>query len=165
METIITAATVMAMYFNVSTSGNGDYYYNAEIENDRVLRMEVLEKNGSYLANKLQYTYVYDENNRLTGKTAMKWNALSHSWKNYYTLFFTYNDNGYIITRYNWDEHSMAYSTSKDMMVYERLGNGITAVKQYKWDNSKNDMAVVNSVLIMTADRNVLLAYAEEMNF
>lgn len=42
MSTIITTATVMAMYLNAAGSINSQYTYNADIENNQVKTMYVV---------------------------------------------------------------------------------------------------------------------------
>ena len=43
MGTIITAATIMAMYINSSSNLNSQYCYNAEMENGRIKTMYVYD--------------------------------------------------------------------------------------------------------------------------
>ena len=70
MSTIITTATVMAMYLNAAGSINSQYAYNADIENNQVKTMYVMNKSGNSLSSKLKYAYSYDAEGRLSSKTA-----------------------------------------------------------------------------------------------
>ena len=69
MSTIITTATIMAMYLNAAGSANSQYAYNADIENGQVSTMYVMNKSGKSLSGKLKYSYTYDAAGRLTAKT------------------------------------------------------------------------------------------------
>ena len=68
MGTIITAATIMAMYLNSTGNVNSQYYYNADIENGQVKTMYVYDKQGESLSGKLEYRYTYDNQGRVTSK-------------------------------------------------------------------------------------------------
>ena len=47
MESIITAATVLTMYFNAINSSDVNYLYNADMEDNVVNKIEVYEKNAN----------------------------------------------------------------------------------------------------------------------
>lgn len=79
MSTIITTATIMAMYLNAAGSASSQYAYNADIENGQVSTMYVMNKSGNSLSRKLKYTYTYDAAGRLTAKTASRYNSLTAS--------------------------------------------------------------------------------------
>lgn len=49
MSTIITTATIMAMYLNAAGSANSQYAYNADIENGQVSTMYVMNLNSATL--------------------------------------------------------------------------------------------------------------------
>ena len=54
MSTIITTATIMAMYLNAAGSANSQYAYNADIENGQVSTMYVMNKSGKSLSGKTE---------------------------------------------------------------------------------------------------------------
>ena len=49
METIITAATVLSMFMNLSNDVNSPYYYNADVENGQVKTLYVYNDNEGQL--------------------------------------------------------------------------------------------------------------------
>ena len=65
METIITAATILAMYFNSATIDGSKYCYNADLSNGQVTTLYVYAQKGEQLRNHLEYRYEYDDNGRL----------------------------------------------------------------------------------------------------
>ena len=75
MDAIITAATVMAMYFNSLGSENSRYLYNADIQDGKVASINVYDNSEKYLSQKLQYRFLYDSDNRLVSKEALEWNS------------------------------------------------------------------------------------------
>ena len=62
MEAIITAATVLTMYFNAVNSDNANYMYNGEMEGGVVNKIEVYAQNDKkQMEQKMEYCYAYDE--------------------------------------------------------------------------------------------------------
>ena len=76
MESIITIATVLTMYFNAANDINAPYLYNADMEDGIINKVEVYEKKSNdQLAAKMEYRYSYDEQGRLTEREVMRWDA------------------------------------------------------------------------------------------
>ena len=74
MESIITAATVLTMYFNAVNSNDANYMYNGEMEDGVVNKIEVYTQNDKkQMEQKIEYCYTYDELGRLQDKEMMKW--------------------------------------------------------------------------------------------
>ena len=72
METIITAATVLSMFMNLSNDVNSPYYYNADVENNQVKTLHVYNDNDGLLSARLSYRYTYDDEGRLVSKVAYR---------------------------------------------------------------------------------------------
>ncbi len=164
METIITTATVLAMYFNVATSNNnGDYCYNASVENNKVMNMEVLSKEGNYLSQKLQYRFSYDDQNRLASKEALKWNTVKQQLENYYMLDYVYTDSGYSVEHRAWNSKKNNYELADEKMDYVMVNTNIMAVNYYKASESNNGMELLSNVLVMNPQSDVLLTMTDKM--
>ena len=66
MESIITIATVLTIYFNAANDVNAPYLYNADMENGVINKVEVYEKKAdNQMAAKMEYRYAYDEQGHL----------------------------------------------------------------------------------------------------
>jgi hypothetical protein len=161
MEAIITTATIMAMYFNVATSNGGNYCYNADVENNKVMNIEVLNKEGKYLSQKLQYRFTYDDQNRLASKEALKWNADKQRWESYYVLDLAYVDGGYTLERHNWNATTHAYDVASEKMEYQMLGENVMAVNHYKMAKDNKGYELASNVLVMNPQMDNLLADLE----
>lgn len=157
MNTIITAATLLNMYFNVQVTGTPQNYYNLTIENGKVNSVEIYH-NGTMLERKLKYNFAYDAQNRLVSKQAMKWNELTGEYEPYYLQSYYYGDNGYTVDYCQWNHRTQSYNLAAERMEYTDLGNGITAVAHYKQNVIKNDWALVSRFVEMNAADNNLLA-------
>ncbi len=164
MEPIITAATVATMFFNVASSPvNNGYNYNATMDGDKIVSVNVYNKDGKYLNNKLQYDYTYDAQNRLTKQVAMRYNSVSGKWENDYVLVYSYEDNGYTLERHDWNKKTMAYNEANEMMVYQMISDNVMAVNTYKKTADDKDFAKVESVTVMNPQHEILMGMAENL--
>ena len=99
METIITAATVLSMFMNLSNDVNAPYYYNADVENGQVKTLYVYNDNEGQLSARLSYHYTYDEEGRLKSKVAYRHDGLDGQEKPSFRLDYAYNAEGYSVER------------------------------------------------------------------
>ncbi len=164
MEAIITAATVATMFFNVANSSvkNG-FNYNATLEGDKIVAVNVYDASSKYLQNKMQYSYSYDENSRLVKKTAQKFNTVTNKWENAYELVYTYSENGYTLSRNNWNAKTQEFENAKQMMAYQMVNKDVMAVSTYKWDDATNDFAQTENILVMSPQQEVLYSLSENI--
>lgn len=76
MNAIIIATSIIAMYLNsakVAMNGNGEYYYNADIKNNKVCMLDVYHENDDkILSRQVEYRFAYDSQDRLLEKEAYK---------------------------------------------------------------------------------------------
>lgn len=158
METIITAATIMAMYLNSTGDTNSQYYYNADIEDGKVKTMYVLEDSHDRLSRKLEYRFSYDDNGRLTAKEALGFNAATGKYEPKYRLDYTYTADGYAMERSKWNRHRLAYDTADIRSEYRKEFDSAMSVMTYKLDMTQNDMTLVDNMLIMARYDKYLLA-------
>ena len=58
MESIITAATVLTMYFNAINSNDANYMYNGDMEDGVVNKIEVYAQNADQqMTQQMEYRY------------------------------------------------------------------------------------------------------------
>ena len=156
MESIITAATVATMFFNVANSTTSDYVYNADMENGKVESFYVMNTDGKYLTNKLRYDYSYDEQDRLVEKTAMLWNAKKMTWEPDFRLDFAYTSSGYSVERRDWDAKSGEFADVSGRMEYEMMFDEVMAVNTYKRDRKTNAFELTDNFLVMNPQNQLL---------
>lgn len=158
MNTIVTAATLLNMYFNVQVTGTSQNYYNPNIENGQVKSVEIYNSNGSMLDRNLKCFFTYDDQNRLVSKQAMKWNEQKEAYEPYYLQSYYYGDNGYTVDYCRWNNRTQNYELASERIEYTTLDNGIIAVSHYKQDDAKSDWALVNRFVEMTVANENLWA-------
>lgn len=159
METIITAATVATMFFNMANTTTGEYAYNADIESGRVENMYVMKHDGKYLNNKLRYQYTYDEWDRLIQKEALLWNNETRSWEPDYCLYFAYTENGYHVERSEWDSKAQRYGDAHERMEYEMLYGNVVAVNTYERTSFAAEFELKTNMLVMNPQDRLLAEY------
>ena len=106
-----------------------------------VLNSEVKAQDGY-----MQYTFTYDDQNRLISKEASKWDGAKDAWVPYFKMTYQYSDNEITMNYARWNESHKAYDEAVQKSVYElNDANMPTAYKAYKQDNkNKSDWTLVN---------------------
>ena len=97
MESIITIATVLTMYFNAANDVNAPYLYNSDLEDGVIHKIEVYEqKADNQMCAKMEYRYSYDDQGRLTTREVVRWDANKQEWVNDFRHTYKYYKNGYL---------------------------------------------------------------------
>ena len=168
METIITAATILAMYFNSATIDGSKYCYNADLSNGQVTTLYVYAQKGEQLRNHLEYRYEYDEADRLVQKETLRWDAESQQWRRESCLCFSYNETGYTVEQgYTvehclWDSKLQAYAEADEIAVYKYEFEHLLSVNYLKRNAESDGMDIIGSMLLMNPRNDLLLAMVED---
>jgi hypothetical protein len=155
----ITAATILALTTNAGI--NGKYVYNTECDNNNVVTSQTVyntDYSGRYLTNKLKYNFTYDEQNRLTGKETLRWNAEEGQWVNESMMNYTYNAEGYSVELAYWNKNVKLYSDAREKCEYTLVDNNIMEVATYKWNITTNSFEQASRDAIYTPTANAMLA-------
>ena len=150
MESIITIATVLTMYFNAANDVNSQYLYNSDLEDGVIHKIEVYEqKADGQMCAKMEYRYSYDEQGRLTTREVMRWDESKKQWVNDFRHTYKYYKNGYNMETSKWDSAQQTYDLPMEVTLYREVAPSVTSVKTYKMNEAKNDMYLINSLLCM----------------
>ena len=150
METIITAATVLTMYFNAINSNDVNYLYNADMEDGKVNKIEVYEqKTDKEVCAKMEYHYEYDEQGRLTTREVMRWDDAKKAWVNDFRHTYKYYKNGYNMETSKWDAEKGAYDLPSEVTLYRSVAPSLTSVRTYRMNDAKNDMYLASKMIVM----------------
>ena len=138
MESIITIATVLTMYFNAANDVNAPYLYNSDLEDGVIHKIEVYEqKADNQMCAKMEYRYEYDDQGRLTTREVVRWDSERQTWVNDVRHTYKYYKNGYNVETSKWDAARQTYDLPSE------------SVKTYRMNAEKNDMYLVNSLLCL----------------
>ena len=150
MESIITIATVLTMYFNAANDVNSQYLYNSDLEDGVIHKIEVYEQKAEgQMCAKMEYRYSYDEQGRLTSREVVRWDEAKKDWVNDFRHTYKYYKNGYNMETSKWDAAQQAYDLPTEVTLYREIGPSLTSVKTYRMNDAKNDMYLTNRMLCM----------------
>ena len=159
MEPIITAATVLTMYFNAINSNDVNYMYNGDMEDGVVNKIEVYEKNDQQqMTQKMEYCYEYDAEGRLTNKEMLSWDEANKQWTKNSRLTYKYYKNGYNVEVSYWNKEMQAYDLPSEVTLYRSQAPSLTSVKTYKMNEKKDNMYLLSSMIVMEPIDSCLLA-------
>lgn len=150
MESIITAATVLTMYFNAINSNDANYLYNADMEEGVVNKIEVYEQNAEHpMAQKMEYRYEYDEQDRLVNKQMMRWDDAKKAWTEDTRLVYRYFKNGFNVEVSKWNADKQAYDLPSEVTLYRSIGLNMTSVKTYRMNETQDNMYLTDCMVVM----------------
>ena len=158
MGTIITAATIMAMYLNSTGNLNSQYCYNADVENGQVKTMYVYDKVGNSLSGKLEYRYEYDAEGRVIAKETLRRNASTGRMTPESRLTYTYSADGYTLERSLWNGKTKAYDRAIERTEYRMETAGVMSVTAYELAEDGTPAAVTDNMLVMMPQDAGLMA-------
>lgn len=158
METIITAATILATYMSLASQNSAKFAYNTFTDNGRVAKVEVLTNDNDNLSRTLQYRFRYDAAGRLAVKEALKWNPAKRAWAPSRRYAYTYGLRGYTVSMSRWDDEGGAYAPAAETAEYRSVADGVTAVDTYRRDPGSGRLEPADGMLVMQAPAAALHA-------
>ena len=123
MSTIITAATIMALYLNTTGDANSKYYYNADIENGTVKTMQVLANGGDCLEGKVEYRFTYDASGKLATKEVCRYNMLTGKYEPKQRYDYQYTSDGFNVERHLWNADRACFDRADSRTEYRRAAH------------------------------------------
>ena len=159
MESIITAATVLTMYFNAVNSTDANYMYNGDMEDGVVNKIEVYATNeNKQMEQKMEYCYEYDEQGRLQNKEVLSWDEAKKMWVKSSRLTYKYYKNGYNVEVSAWNADKQAYDLPSEVTLYRSQAPNLTTVKTYKMNETHDNMYLTSRTVVMEPIGTNLLA-------
>ena len=86
-------AMVIVSIMNSEVKAQDRFITNEEVQNDLIVAKTIFKQSGTYLYNHMRYEFTYDDENRLTNKTASKWDGVKEKWIPYFRMSYQYADN------------------------------------------------------------------------
>lgn len=159
MESIITIATVLTMYFNAANDVTSNYLYNSDLEDGVIHKIEVYEqKDNNQVCAKMEYHYEYDDQGRLTTREVMRWDSNKNNWVNEFRHTYKYYKNGYNLEVSYWNNQKQAYDLPAEVTLYRSQAPNLTSVKIYKMNEKQDNMYLSGSMIVMEPIEYRLLA-------
>ena len=139
METIMTAAMALTMYFNANFKATAQSTENT-------------------VAQKIEYRYEYDEQGRLSNKEALSWDEAKKEWQKSSRLTYKYYKNGYNVEVSSWNADKQAYDLPSEVTLYRSQAPNLTSVKTYKMNETHDNMYLTSRTVVMEPISGNLLA-------
>lgn len=145
-KAMVFAAMIMATAMNMKVKAQEENFItNEEVKNGLVTAKTIFKQEGSYLSKQFRYEFTYDEQNRLTGKQASKWNSIKEQWMPYYKITYTYGTEKIIMDYARWNEKHRAYDKDVQRSQYElNEENMPVAQKIYRQNAATHDWTLVS---------------------
>ena len=118
-KAIAFVAMIIVSVMNSEVKAQDNFITNEEVKNDLVVAKTIFKQDGTYLYNHMRYEFTYDNENRLTGKTASKWDSLKSQWTPYFKMSYQYENNEIIMSYARWNNTHKAYDKDMEKSVYE----------------------------------------------
>ena len=155
--------TAFISFGSAKEEGELFYYINygaKELSESQIIC--VSSESGKYLKPRIKYLFVYDEDNRITKKEALKWDVFEDDWVSAYCLIFTYGDDSVITEYAEWNERKKDFHECTGKIVYEINVNMFASCRYYKRNSPGGNWRLENNCLVnapITAlwDENVIL--------
>ena len=120
-KAVVMLAVVMAsvMNFSASASNPTQYVKNEEMAGELMTAKTIFKNEDGHLYRHLRYTYIYDNENRVTSKEASKWDSTQEAWVPYFKMNVSYVNNEVELSYARWNSKSNAYDSNVEKTVYE----------------------------------------------
>jgi len=135
----ITAAVVMSMCMNTAAEKENVFYYNTEMEGDKVVakyvykQVSVPDASSAYLVlePRRKYDYGYDAQDRLLVRVTHRWDG--RRWHPDSRLEYLYTDSGYTVSLSYWDKGKRCFMSPVSKTTYTDMPEpGAVEVSTYE---------------------------------
>ena len=136
-KAIAFVAMIIVSVMNSEVKAQDNFITNEEVKNDLVVAKTIF--------NHMRYEFTYDNENRLTGKTASKWDSLQSRWTPYFKMSYQYENNEIIMSYARWNKAHKAYDKDMKKSVYEMNEENMpVAYKSYEKNSEKSNWTLVS---------------------
>ena len=144
-KAIAFVAMIIVSVMNSEVKAQDNFITNEEVKNDLVVAKTIFKQDGTYLYNHMRYEFTYDNENRLTGKTASKWDSLQSRWTPYFKMSYQYENNEIIMSYAPRNKAHKAYDKDMKKSVYEMNEENMpVAYKSYEKNSEKSNWTLVS---------------------
>ena len=118
-KSILVLAVMFLCNLAMSAASPREYMYDTKEENGKVISKVIFLNDNGLLSKEFKYEFSYNENGKVSEKTAYRWNASKETWVPYYQTIYTYNvETGEINTTYGmWNQKKKDFSLNVQNLV------------------------------------------------
>lgn len=123
----------------------GKFITNEEVKNELVVAKTIFKQDGSQLFRHIRYEFTYDDQKRLVGKEASKWDATRETWTPYFKMSYEYSNDEITMLYARWNPSHKAYDSDVKKSVYEMNDENMpVAYKNYEQNSGKSNWTMVS---------------------
>ncbi len=102
----------------INASSPKSYLYDTKTENGKVISKVVFSQEDGLLSKQVRYEFRYNEEGKVSEKTAYRWDGRNDEWVPFYQVTYRYDAQGDIQTRYGmWDKKKKVFGLNVQNMV------------------------------------------------
>lgn len=118
-KSILVLAVMFLCNLAMSAASPREYMYDTKEENGKVISKVIFLNDNGLLSKEFKYEFSYNENGKVSEKTAYRWNESKETWVPYYQTIYTYNvETGEINTTYGmWNQKKKDFSLNVQNLV------------------------------------------------
>lgn len=90
-KSILALVAMFVCSLAMSASSPRNYIYDTKEENGKIISKVVFLQEEGLLNKEVKYEFVYNENGKVTEKTAFRWNKKAGEWEPFYLTTYSYN--------------------------------------------------------------------------
>lgn len=117
LKTIALSAIILFSGIAASAANKNNLIYNSEEKDGVMVGQTVYKMDSGTLANYMKYSYMYDDQKRMTESETMKWNSDENAWKNDLRISYLYHGKSITTTYYKWNGKQGAYIPVPEMTI------------------------------------------------
>ena len=118
-KSILVLAVMFLCNLAMSAASPREYMYDTKEENGKVISKVIFLNDNGLLSKEFKYEFSYNENGKVSEKTAYRWTESKETWVPYYQTIYTYNvETGEINTTYGmWNQKKKDFSLNVQNLV------------------------------------------------
>lgn len=98
---------------------DNNFITNEEVKNEMVVAKTIFKQDGNQLYRHMRYEFTYDNQKRLAGKEAYKWNSSRDQWEPYFKMSYQYGEDEITMSYARWNESHKEFDKDMKKSIYK----------------------------------------------
>lgn len=115
-KTLVLGIAMVSMVLSTQLANAKDTFVYGENGNE--LMVSTLNNDGKTITPKLKYKYLYDDNGKMVGKKAYRWNSERKRWDPSYLITMNSSENISIMDYAEWNVETASFTENQKQSIY-----------------------------------------------
>lgn len=115
-KTLVLGIAMVSMALSTQLANAKDTFVYGENGNE--LMVSTLNNDGKTITPKLKYKYLYDDNGKMVGKKAYRWNSEWKRWDPSYLITMNSSENISIMDYAEWNVETASFTENQKQSIY-----------------------------------------------